>query len=76
MIIDLSILIDELVNNSNNTNCLKVHVIGNRDFWYIAKPIQYKGFKTLKRRIRDAIGVLMGKKFAYHYYDDIKENIT
>ncbi len=39
-------------------------------YWYIAKPYEFFGWATLRRRIKDAWRVLIGKSRAYHFHED------
>jgi hypothetical protein len=57
----MSILIDQLLRNSQNT----VSEIDGK--WYIAKNIQYP---SLWYRIKEAWGVISGRSRTYHYKED------
>lgn len=59
----MSILIDKLIDkNKEKTN--QVMLNGR---WFIAKPIHHISFRN---KIVDAARILIGKSFAYHYYED------
>lgn len=56
----MSVLIDHLLDN----NYIEVEINGK---WYVAKPYDTRKFIS---RFEDAIRVLRGKSYAYHYRED------
>jgi hypothetical protein len=61
----MSVLIDDLVKSIIlNTK----RQIGGR--YYIAKPLSFYGLCEIKKRIKDAYSILIGKSRAYHFKQD------
>ena len=61
------ILIDELIKNSAKytENCA---LVGKK--YYIAKPVAFFGFSTIKSRVWHSWLVLTGRAFAVEYMED------
>lgn len=63
----MSILIDDLVNVYKPGNCCYRRY---NDRKYIAKDVEFCGWRTIKQHIVDSFRVLIGKSRAYHYKED------
>lgn len=60
----MSVLIDDLVKTSSVKQEIK------ENYWYIAKPYGFYGWRGLVTRVKDAWRVLTGKSRAFHYKED------
>ena len=67
----MSILIDQLLNNSQNEHA-NFH---GDSLWYMAKPLNYSPeYSPFLKRVKDAWRVLRGSSIAVHYKEDEVNN--
>lgn len=63
----MSILLDVLVECKTREEQDQVGIDGK---WYIAKPYNIRQRNNIFKRLKNAVRVLLGKSYTYHYAQD------